>query len=133
MELCGQGGEASLKCLDWGLGDVLLGCDLALQMEKVLALSRAWALAVLGALQGRASCGVGPSAFPSGGCRCLGPRRQTAAWAWGLHAPPPAPHRSHFAAGGGRRRANGQGTWRLTVAFGSPRLVLPETPEALLD
>lgn len=89
MELCGQGGEASLKCLDWGLGDVLLGCDLALQMEKVLALSRAWALAVLGALQGRASCGVGPSAFPSGGCRCLGPRRQTAAWAWGLHAPPP--------------------------------------------
>lgn len=89
MELCGQGGEASLKCLVWGLGDVLLGCDLALQMEKVLALSRAWALAVLGALQGRASCGVGPSAFPSGGCRCLGPRRQTAAWAWGLHAPPP--------------------------------------------
>lgn len=79
-------------------------------------LPRLWALAALCTLQGIGSCGVGPSVFPGTrqlhGCGdCILPACDISA-----------------AAGGKRekRRADRQVMWRLTLVFGSPRLVLSE-------
>lgn len=79
-------------------------------------LPRLWAPAALCTLQGVGSCGVGPSVFPgTGQLHGCGDRILPAC--------------DISAAAGGKReerRADRQEVWRLTLVFGSPRLVPSE-------